>query len=103
VVVLLAGGLLFYSRGEHPKPSEDVVVTDPPKAPTNSITLEVFGGTADVYEKGQRVGSTPYTIQRPLGDTVDVILKREGYEDLPVQLDVTERQHYSYTMDAVKR
>jgi serine/threonine protein kinase len=65
---------------------------------SQSITLDVVGGAADVYENGSRVGRTPYRMNAKTGDSVQVELRRSGYMDQPVQFDVTERKVYSYTM-----
>jgi len=65
---------------------------------SQSITLEVVEGPAEVYENGNRVGRTPYRRQAKPGEFVQVELRREGYADQPVQFEVTERKVYSYTM-----
>ena len=65
---------------------------------SQSITLEVVEGPADVYENGSRVGRTPYRMSVKTGELVQVELRRNGYIDQPVQFEVTERKVYSYSM-----
>ena len=67
-------------------------------ADSQSITLEVVEGPADVFENGSRVGRTPYRVRAKAGDTIQVELRRQGFVDQPVQFEVTERKVYSYTM-----
>lgn len=67
-----------------------------------SIAIDVIGGTAQVYRDGRRLGSTPYNLKARTGDRVDLTLKREGYQDLPVQFEVSERGSYSYTMEPAR-
>ena len=62
------------------------------------VTIEVTNGRADVYENGNRVGSTPYQRRARLGDTLHLQLRRSGAVDQDIDFDVTERHVYSYTM-----
>jgi serine/threonine-protein kinase len=67
------------------------------------VTIEVTNGKADVYENGERVGSTPYQRRAKLGDTLRLQLKRNGALDQDIDFDVTERKVYSYTMQSTGR
>jgi serine/threonine-protein kinase len=64
------------------------------------VTIEVTNGRADVYENGERVGSTPYQRRARLGDTLHLQLRRSGAVDQDIDFDVTERHVYSYTMQS---
>lgn len=97
VVALLA---LFSGRPDNnggKKGTTSVVVTRPDSLKT--ITVNTFGGPAEVYKDGQRLGVTPYQIQAATGDKIELELRRNGYRDQPVSFDVTERAEYSYTME----
>jgi serine/threonine-protein kinase len=62
------------------------------------ITVDTMDGAAQVLQGEKQVGATPFRIQARVGDKVNIVLRRDGYEDLPVQFDVTERYFYTYTM-----
>jgi eukaryotic-like serine/threonine-protein kinase len=66
--------------------------------PLKTITVDVVSGTATVYRGGQRVGSTPFQLSARVGDKVELELKQQGFADLAVEFDVSERSTYSYTM-----
>ena len=73
----------------------------PPSRPgknLKTITVDVVSGSADVYRNGKRIGSTPLQLSAPIGERVDLQLKRPGFEDMTVEFDVSERSSYSYTM-----
>ncbi len=67
-----------------------------------TITVDVVSGTADVYRNGRRAGSTPFQLLARVGDRVELVLKQQGFQDLRVEFDVTERPTYSYTMQRSK-
>jgi serine/threonine-protein kinase len=63
-----------------------------------TITVEVVEGAADVYADGRRVGRTPYKMDARLGESVQLELRKPGYQDQPIQFEVTERKAYSYAL-----
>lgn len=66
---------------------------------TGKFIVDVSEGRAEVYKAGQRVGTTPYQVEARAGEQLDLILKREGYLDKPVQMSVTEnKKTYTFTM-----
>ncbi len=69
-----------------------------PSNPKN-VTVDTFDGSAEIWQNGQKVGNTPYTVQEPSGGSVQFILKRPGFRDLPVQFDVGERRNYEYGLE----
>jgi hypothetical protein len=36
------------------------------------------------------------------GEQVELILRRPGFKDLPLQFEPTERREYTYTLEAAK-
>jgi serine/threonine-protein kinase len=66
------------------------------------VTIDVLDGAAEVYEAGRKLGTTPF--QRPArrGETVQLELRREGFESQPVQFEVNDRKVYSYTLQPRK-
>lgn len=85
--LLLAGWLVF--RG--------------PSGEGETVTIEVVNGQADVFESGRQVGTTPYRMRAPRGTSVQLVLRREGYQEQVVQFDVGERKVYSYPMLPARR
>ena len=62
------------------------------------VTIDVPEGVAQVWEDGQLVGQTPFVIAKSYGDPVKLVLHQAGYEDLPVQFEVSQRSEYMYLM-----
>jgi hypothetical protein len=54
---------------------------------------------AQVFQEGKLVGVTPFKIEAPPGQTIELLLRREGFKDLPLQLDAGERRRYTYTLE----
>ena len=52
-----------------------------------------------MWQDGQKLGSTPYTLQRPFGQTVGLTLKQPGFHDKSGQFDITARTNYSFGME----
>jgi eukaryotic-like serine/threonine-protein kinase len=70
----------------------------PSSAAIKNVTVDVLEGSAEVWQNGQKLGSTPFTLQKPFGQSVTLLLREPGFRDLPVQFDVTERTSYSFEM-----
>jgi eukaryotic-like serine/threonine-protein kinase len=62
------------------------------------VTIDVPDGVAEVWEDGQLVGQTPFIIAKPYGDSVKLVLHQSGYDDLPVQFEISQRSEYIYLM-----
>jgi serine/threonine-protein kinase len=73
--------------------------TDQAVSSPRKFTIEVSEGQAEVFQGGAKVGVTPYQFEARPGDQVNVVLKRAGYLDKPVELMVSEnRQVYTFTL-----
>ncbi|MGH9900451.1 MAG: serine/threonine-protein kinase [Pyrinomonadaceae bacterium] len=69
------------------------------KAASKTVRIDMSDGRAAVYRDGQMVGATPYSLQGRIGERVNLTLKREGYPDRPVTIDITENKSvYTYTL-----
>ncbi len=99
VVLLIIVVAVVMQRGGSPGVVTKTTTTN---AATKTVTVDVAGGTANVYKNATLLGTTPYAASGRPGETIDLILRRDGYRDLPVEFDVGERNYYSYTMDPVK-
>jgi hypothetical protein len=63
-----------------------------------TITVDTMDGTAQVIDGERSVGATPFQVKAHVGESVNLILRRDGFEDLPVQFDVNERHVYTYIL-----
>ena len=93
-VALIAGGVMLF---QHPRDGGGTLVEQ--NAGDKAITVDAVDGVAEVYRDGRLVGNTPFVVHAKTGDAVNLVLKRHGYDDKPVQFDATERQTYTYTLD----
>lgn len=69
-----------------------------PNGDLKRVTIDVPEGVAEIWQGGQFVGRTPFVITKPYGDSVTLVLHQAGYEDLPVQFEVSQRSEYIYLM-----
>ncbi len=67
-----------------------------------TITVDTMDGAAQVLREERPVGVTPFQIKAHVGENVDLILRRDGFEDLPIQFDVSERSVYTYVLKSRK-
>jgi serine/threonine-protein kinase len=100
LLVLVVGSYIAFSA-----PNQTAAETAPPQtaAPTETtaqrqaddtqatnVTIDTNGGSADVYRDGVKVDVTPYHMTGvPIGSTIRLVLKRDGFEDYPIELTVT--------------
>ncbi|HEY7569113.1 MAG TPA: serine/threonine-protein kinase [Gemmatimonadaceae bacterium] len=61
-----------------------------PSGAIREIVLTLSEGRAEVYSDTGFVGFTPHVVKAALGDHVSLVLRRNGYEDEPVNFIVTE-------------
>ncbi len=73
--------------------------TPPDPANMQTVTVDTFDGSAQVWENGVKIGDTPYEFHVPFGTSVSAVLKRRGFVDLPINFDVGERSNYVFTLD----
>ena len=67
--------------------------------PQKRVRVDVDEGKAQVFRGGHSVGSTPFELEARDGDKVDLTLKRDGFEDKNVQLEITSsKQAYTFSL-----
>lgn len=71
---------------------------NPAEGDLKRVTIDVPEGVAQVWEDGQVVGQTPFVIAKSYGDSVNLVLHQAGYDDLPIQFEVSQRSEYMYLM-----
>jgi hypothetical protein len=65
--------------------------------------IDASEGPAKVFLNGAEVGITPYTVNGRPGDRVNLVLKREGFADKPVELTVSENPRpYTFTLSKLE-
>ena len=116
IVVLLAavtGGYFMFGGGTDSPPATGnnnssrqpgaqpaAVKAGTGNAQTGKFIVDVSEGRADVYKGGERVGTTPYQVEARAGEQLDLTLKRDGYQDKPIKMSVTEnKKTYTFTMN----
>ncbi|HLG16117.1 MAG TPA: serine/threonine-protein kinase [Blastocatellia bacterium] len=70
--------------------------------PLRSFQIDAMEGQAEVFIDGQKVGTTPYEFKAKPGQRIDVVLKREGFQDRHEAFDVTENKKF-YTFSLKKK
>lgn len=110
ILLIVAGLMIARSPGGSPAPpaapaaaAATAVASTP--SPSDSaqgdlkrVTIDVPEGVAEVWKDGQLIGQTPFVVSKPYGDSVKVVLHQAGYDDLPVQFEVSQRSEYIYLM-----
>ena len=114
LLVVAVGGLFVMMSGPQSGPSspsntapqrpglqtQPANRASPSIAQSQTFTLEVAEGQAEVFKNGERVGTTPYQFQARPGEQVDVVLRRDGFHDKTVQMSVSENKRvYTFAME----
>lgn len=99
VILLFAvtGAVIYFATSGGEIKAEVVKKQPPGNAPDKSssktasrrLKVDVDEGKADVVRDGEIVGKTPYEFEASDGDKVNLTLRREGFVDKPVQIEVT--------------
>jgi serine/threonine protein kinase len=79
-------------------PASGSVSNPPPPGDVKRVTVDIPDGTAEVFEDGKMVGQTPFVISKDYGDSVELLLRQPGYDELPVRFEVSQRSEYVYLM-----
>jgi serine/threonine-protein kinase len=105
---ILIGGALYALSGDDTPPSSPAQPGQQqptkPAAPAagaqaSTFTIEVMEGQAEVFKGSDRIGATPYKFEAKPGDPIDLVLKRDGYRDMPLRFVLSENKKiYTFTM-----
>lgn len=98
--VLVAG--LFFAVRSRPDSAPPAPAPAAPAENLKVVTVDTANGQAQVFRDGRLVGTTPYRVTAKDGDKVDLILRRPGFKDLPLEFEPSERREYTYTLEAIK-
>lgn len=111
VLLVVAGGLYFSLSGGPATPSSNKPSQQSNSqqsagtrqataaAPEETFTVDAMEGRAEVFRNGERVGTTPYRFQAKAGEHVDLVLKREGYQDKAVRLSTSDKKTYTFMLE----
>ena len=68
------------------------------------IRVDVDEGKAQVLRNGQLLGTTPFEMSANLGETVPLTLRRDGFEDRNVNIDVTNsKSNFTFQLKAKQK
>lgn len=63
------------------------------------VRVDVDEGKAKIFRDGQEIGATPFDLEARDGEKVNLMLKRDGFEDKSVELEVSSRkQVYTFSL-----
>lgn len=63
-----------------------------------TVEIRISDGKADVYAGPEKLGTTPYPVRGKLGEKVQLLLRRDGYTDEPVEFVIGEKKALMYTL-----
>ncbi len=63
-----------------------------------TVTIDAIGGPAQVEGSAGLLGMTPLAVHGRVGERFSFVLRRQGYEELHVDFQVSERHSYEYTL-----
>ena len=82
-----------------PENNKTIVVQSAKSTAPKKVRIDVDEGKAQVFRGGQSVGLTPFELEARDGEKVDLTLKRDGFEDKNVQLEITSgKQAYTFSL-----
>lgn len=103
ILFILVGGFLLLSGSDKPanqSPGGVNSVVAGTKGNTK-IRVDVDEGKAQVLKNGQSLGTTPLDMEADLGDNVPLTLRRDGFEDKNVSIQVTSgKKVFTFSLKA---
>ncbi len=79
--------------------SNQAIVVSSSTSAQRRVLVDVDEGKAKVIRDGQELGSTPFNLETRDGEKVALTLRREGFEDKNVQLEITSsKQAYTFSL-----
>ncbi len=77
-----------------------IIAAEPAKQTVQRrVRIDVDEGSAQVFRGAQAIGATPFDLDAADGEKIDLTLKRSGFEDKIVQIEVSSRkQVYTFSL-----
>lgn len=105
LVVFLVIAVIVWPRGGSDPPPP--LPEDP--GTTVAVRIDLPEGTAQVYQAdGVLVSQTPYLVRAEPGTRLQLVLRREGYKDKPIEIEFSDRyegrvREYLFPMEKIRR
>ncbi|MBV9216222.1 MAG: serine/threonine protein kinase [Acidobacteria bacterium] len=106
LIAAIGGIVLFASSGGtanntvQPSPKTNTTAPAASKADAQ-IKVDVDEGKAQVFRNGSSIGTTPVSIDASMGEKLDLTLKKDGFEDKNVTIDVAgNKRVFTFSMKA---
>ncbi|HXG82459.1 MAG TPA: serine/threonine-protein kinase [Pyrinomonadaceae bacterium] len=111
--LFLVGGVVFWlsSGGDSTKSNDNTkIVAGEKNLKSNQavvvqsvslrrVKIDVDEGKAEIVRNGEKLGSTPFDLEARDGEKVDLTLRRDGFEDKPIRLEVKgNKQVYTFSL-----
>jgi len=103
--------LWLSSGGDSAKPKDDTKIVAGEKnlksnqavvvssASLRRVKIDVDEGKAEIVRSGETLGTTPYDLEAKDGERVDLMLRRDGFQDKPIQLEIKgNKQVYTFSL-----
>lgn len=67
---------------------------------SKTVRIDAIGGSAEVWRNGQKIGNTPLDLNVDNGEVLNLKLRRQGYSDNDVRMEVTaEKKVYTFVLE----
>ncbi len=81
------------------KPDIQIASSTSNGAEKKTVVIDVIQSSADVLLNGETVGQTPYQLTANIGDVINLKLRRQGFADKDIQVEINSRKRvYTYSL-----
>lgn len=104
VILFLVGGIgIWFLRGSQAVVANGNTVSNQALVINSSqlkrVKIDVDEGKAQILREGANLGQTPYDLDAKDGEKVNLTLRRDGYEDKNIQLEIKgSKQVYTFSL-----
>ncbi len=82
------------------KKSEPKIAQSSSEKNKKTVRIDAIGGSAEVYRNGQKIGNTPFDLDIAENEVVNLKLRREGFLDYDVPIELTPgKKVYTFSLN----